>query len=92
MDDVDRIDAGTTWVTYDGPPCIDPTEGRPGTFVDVCMSLNEAELEQLCDYWEWRADLATRDIDRWWCWTAVRFGRRLRAGRHETRQRPLQWF
>jgi hypothetical protein len=90
MGDVDRIDAGTTWVTYDGLPYVNPAAGRPGTFVDVCLSLNEAELVELCSYWEWRADLATRDIDRWWCWTAVRFGRRVLAGRREPHQRPRQ--
>ncbi len=92
MDDVDRIEAGTTWVEYDGPPFLDPTDGRSGTFVDVCQSLTEAELEQLCGYWEWRADLARRDIDRWWCWTVVRFGRALLAGRQDARQRRHQWF
>jgi hypothetical protein len=92
MGDVDRIDAGATWVTYAGPPFVDPTEGRRGTFVDVCMSLNEAELTEFCRYWEWRADLASRDIDRWWCWTAVRFGRRVLAGRRGSLRRPHQWF
>jgi hypothetical protein len=93
MGERDRIDAGQTWVIYDGPPFIDPTVGRRGTFVEVCKSLNEAEIEQLCGFWEWRADLATRDIDRWWCWTVVRFGRRLIAGRRElARQRQGQWF
>ncbi len=91
MGDMDRIDAQATWVTYDGPPYLDPTEGRGGTFVDVCLSLNDAELAELCGYWESRADLATRDIDRWWCWTVVRFGRRVLAAR-AANQRPLQWF
>lgn len=92
MGDLDRIDAGATWVTYDGPPFVDPTIGHPGRFLDVCLALNEAELTQLCDYWEWRADFAARDIDRWWCWTVVRFGRGLLAGQRESRPRPHQWF
>jgi hypothetical protein len=90
MAEVDRIDAGTTWVTYEGPPFVDPTIGRYGSFVDICLSLNEAELVQLCGYWEWRADLAERDIDRWWCWTVVRFGRGLLASRGGPRQRRRQ--
>jgi hypothetical protein len=90
MGEVDRIDAGTTWVIYEGPPFVDPTLGRYGSFVDICLSLNEAELVQLCGYWEWRADLAARDIDRWWCWTVVRFGRRLLANQGGTRQRRHQ--
>ena len=92
MGDLDRIDAGTTWVSYDGPPYVDPLEGHAGTFVDVCLSLNDAELVELCGYWEWRADLASKDIDRWWCWTVVRCGRRLLAGAHESRRRPHPWF
>lgn len=80
----DRIDAQATWVVYDGPPHIDPTEGRTrGSFVDACLALNDAELAELCDYWEWRAELATRDIDRWWAWTVVRFGLRIRAIRRD---------
>ena len=92
MGDVNRIYAGTTWVTDDGPPYVNPTDGRSGTFVQVCLSLNDAELEELCCYWEWRADLARRDIDRWWCWTVVRFGRRVIAGRQETRKHSHGWF
>jgi hypothetical protein len=89
MGDVDRIDAGTTWVTYEGPPYVDPTEGHLGWFVDICLGLSDPELAQLCGYWEWRADLATRDIDRWWCWTVVWFGRRILAGRRENGLHPF---
>jgi hypothetical protein len=73
----ERIDAGTTWVTWEGPPFVDPTSGRKGAFVDECMALNEAELLELCAYWEWRTEQVTSEIDVWWCWTVVRFGRRL---------------
>jgi hypothetical protein len=81
----DRIDGRETWVAWEGDPHVDPTSGRPGAFIDECLLLNEAELEELCSYWEWRSDLATRDIDVWWCWTVVRFGRSLlnvRRGHH----------
>jgi hypothetical protein len=92
MGDVDRVESGTTWVSYDGAPYVNPLDGHFGSFVDVCLALNDAELEELCAYWEWRADLAARDIDRWWCWTVVRFGRRLLAGRRESCRHPHQWF
>src|SRR6476620_1149736 len=92
MGGVDRIEAGVTWVTDDGPTTLDPLEGRPGMFVEACASLTEAELEELCRHWEERADLAVRDIDRWWCWTVVRFGRRLLLARREERERLLRWF
>jgi hypothetical protein len=77
----DRIDAGGTWVDWEGEPFVDPTTGRPGAFIDECLELNEAELEELCSYWEWRTEQATRDIDVWWCWMVVRFGRSLLAVR-----------
>lgn len=81
MGDVDRIDATHTWVVYEGEPYADPLAGRHGSLVEVCASFSDAELVELCGHWEWRAELATRDIDRWWCWTVVRFGQRLLAGR-----------
>ncbi|MDR6865264.1 hypothetical protein [Phycicoccus sp. 3266] len=73
----ERIDAQGTWVTWVGPPFVDPTSGRRGAFVEECMALNEAELEELCSYYEWRTEQVTTEIDVWWCWTVVRFGRRL---------------
>ncbi|MEO5981350.1 MAG: hypothetical protein ABIQ13_03430 [Pedococcus sp.] len=92
MGEADRIDATQTHVLYEGPSDIDPLEGRAGSFVAACSALNDAELGELCRFWEGRADLAERDIDRWWCWTVVRFGQRLLANRQESRERPLQWF
>ena len=87
----DRIVSGSTWVTWDGPQYLDPTEGKGGSFVDACMALTDAELVELCSCYEWRADGARRDIDRWWCWTVVRFGRAILASRrHEqgSRRQP----
>ena len=81
MGDVNRIDATHTFVVYEGPPYADPLVGKPGSLVEVCASLSDVELVELCGHWEWRADLATREIDKWWCWTVVRFGQRLLAGR-----------
>jgi hypothetical protein len=49
--------------------------------MEEVLSLNEAELIELCNYWEWRSDEATRDADRWWCWTVVRFARHILAVR-----------
>ncbi|KRE55339.1 hypothetical protein ASG70_08115 [Phycicoccus sp. Soil748] len=92
MGAVDRIEAGDTWVSDDGPTTVDPLEGHTGMFVDVCAALTEAELEELCRHWEERADVAACEIDRWWCWTVVRFGRRLLAARREERERLLRWF
>ncbi|GAB3085089.1 hypothetical protein [Pedococcus soli] len=92
MAQVNQIAATQTWVVDDGPSCVDPLEGHPGSFVQGCAALTDAELTELCRYWESRADLAEEDIDRWWCWTVVRFGRRLLASREEVRQRPRQWF
>ena len=66
---------------------------EPATAGGWTQGVPLAYLQELCGYWEWRADLATRDIDRWWCWTVVRFGRRLLAGRREScRHHPHQWF
>ncbi|MGA8977868.1 MAG: hypothetical protein WB473_02000 [Pedococcus sp.] len=87
MGEVDRIDATHTWVVYEGPPFEDPLVGRRGSLVAVCASLSDAELMELCGHWEWQADSATSDMDRWWCWTMVRFGQRLLAGRRELRHR-----
>ena len=69
----DRVAAGTTWVTWDGDPCVDPTSGRPGSFIEEALSLNETQLVELGDYWEWRSEVAASDAERWWCWTVVRF-------------------
>jgi len=87
----DRIDSGPTWVAWEGEPYADPTSGRPGALIEDALSLNEAELVELCDYWEWRSDQAVRDIDKWWCWTVVRFGRQLlavRRGHHPCPRQP----
>jgi len=86
----DRIEAGTTWVVWDGPPHLDPTSGRPGSFIEEALSLNEVQLLELCSYWEWRSDQATRDSDRWWCWTVVRFARQILAVRRGHHPRPRQ--
>ena len=77
----DRIQAGATWVAWDGAPHVNPTSGRQGSLMEEILSLNEAQLLELCSYWEWRSDLATRDSDRWWCWTIVRFARQVLAVR-----------
>ena len=47
----ERIGAETTWVSWDGAPYVGPTSGRRGAFVDECLGLNEAELDELCSYW-----------------------------------------
>ncbi|GAA2732353.1 hypothetical protein GCM10009867_08050 [Pedococcus aerophilus] len=86
MLDHDRIDATHTWVVYEGPPFADPLLQRPGPLVAACAAMSDAELEELCGHWEWRAGVATEEIDRWWSWTVVRFGQRLLAGR-----RAAQW-
>lgn len=81
----ERIDAGTTWVGWDGEPFVDPTSGRRGAFMEEVLSLNEAQLVELCNYWEWRSERAEREIDQWWCWTVVRFARHVlgvRRGYH----------
>jgi hypothetical protein len=49
--------------------------------MEEILSLNEAQLLELCSYWEWRSELASRDSDRWWCWTIVRFARQVLAVR-----------
>ena len=77
----DRIGTELTWVSWEGEPYVDPTSGRPGAFMEDVLSLNAAELEELCNYWEWRSDQAVREIDRWWCWTVVRFARQVLAVR-----------
>jgi hypothetical protein len=86
----ERIDGGRTWVAWDGAPYIDPTSGRGAAFIEEALSLNELELVELCNYWEWRSDQATREIDRWWCWTVVRFARQVLAVRRGHHQRPRQ--
>ncbi len=87
MGEVDRIDATHTWVVYEGPPYDDPLAGRRGSLVELCAALSDAELVELCGHWEWQAEAAANDMDRWWCWTLVRFGQRLLAGRRELRHR-----
>ena len=83
----ERINAETTWVSWDGEPYVDPTSGRPDSFMEEALSLNEAQLVELCAYWEWQAEVATREADRWWCWTVVRYARQIlavRRGYHRT--------
>ena len=86
----DRIDAGTTWVVWDDAPYVDPTSGRGAAFIEEAWSLNEIELVELCNYWEWRSDQAERDVDRWWCWTVVRFARQILAVRRGHHRVPPQ--
>ena len=84
----DRIDSGSTWVTWDDAPYVDPTSGQGSAFIEEALSLNETQLVELCNYWEWRQDQAERDIDRWWCWTVVRFARQILAVRRGHHQVP----
>ena len=75
--DRDRIDAGPTYVTYDGPPYVNPIEGRTGTLVEQCSDLTVAELVELCRYWDWRGGHSESTLDRWWCSRYVTLGQRL---------------
>jgi hypothetical protein len=77
----ERLKAETTWVVWDGDPCVDPTSGRSGSIIEEALSLNEAQLVELCGSGEWRSDQAERSSDRWWCWTVVRFARQVLAVR-----------
>ena len=86
----DRIEGRTTWVQWEGAPFVDPTSGRPGSLIEEALSLNELQLEEMCRYWEWRSDQATRESDRWWCWTVVRFVRQILAVRRGHHPRPRQ--
>jgi hypothetical protein len=86
----ERIESGWTWVSWDGAPFVDPTSGRGPSFIDEALSLNEVQLVELCNYWEWRSDQAEREVDRWWCWTVVRFARQILAVRRGHHQRPRQ--
>jgi hypothetical protein len=86
----DRIGTGTTWVVWDGAPYVDPTSGRGASLIEEALSLNEVELVELCNYWEWQSDQAEREIDRWWCWTVVRYARQILAVRRGHHQRPRQ--
>jgi hypothetical protein len=86
----ERIDTGTTWVVWEGDPYLDPTSGRPESLMEEALSLNETQLLELCAYWEWRSELATRDVDRWWCWTVVRYARQILAVRRGYHVRPRQ--
>jgi hypothetical protein len=77
MADGDRIDASATFVTYDGPPYVDPLEDRIGTLAEQCADLTLAELIELCRYWDWRGSHATSTLERWWCSRFVNLGQRL---------------
>ncbi len=86
MDDGDRIDAGPTYVTYDGPPFVNPIEGRMGTLPEQCDGLTVTELIELCRYWDWRGSLATATLDRWWCSRFVSHGQRVLEARGLARE------
>jgi hypothetical protein len=77
MGDGDRIDAAGTFVTYEGPPYVDPLEDRLGTLTEQCADLTLAEVVELCRYWDWRGSRATSTLERWWCSRFVNLGQRL---------------
>ena len=86
MADADRIDAGPTYVVYEGPPFVNPLEGRVGSLRDRCADLSVPQLVELCRYWDWRGSHALSSLDRWWCSRFVTQGQRLLVAQGEARE------
>lgn len=86
--DGNRIDGSHTWVTYDGPPYVDPLEGRAGVLADLCSELNVAEVAELCRYLSWRRQTTANARASWHYATHLSYGQRLLAGKG---LRPDSW-
>jgi hypothetical protein len=63
-------------VTYDGPPHVDPLEGRAGVLGDLCNDLTVPELAELCRYLDWRRETTGDARASWHYSTRLSYGQR----------------